>query len=366
MKSNPKKEYYFICLNIALLIMSDSFTIISYNKDKLRMNGSIEDLENGYNIWVDIPDHDIDKINDLAHKFNLNTDAVDTCCNKSKKPEIRQFDNHTFTVMLEMKNKDPETLLVEAIYFFLGKNWLITVHSSEVNLMEIAKRIFNIKNETIRQTRIEALYYSMLAEIVTKYEQLLTGLELSVNDYQRQTLVKPLPAIFESIDTLSRQAITLRRHFWHIRNVVNVLLHTEEEKDHVKYVKIVYDDISQLIDFVESYEGTINSIRELYVAKVSLQINETMRILTIFTAILLPLSLLAGIYGMNGLDLNNIAVMPVGVLIVIATMAVIAIGLIFFFIKKKWLLARETKITKQKFTEKQVNRHESKLEHKQS
>ena len=102
------------------------------------MNGSIEDLENGYNIWVDIPDHDIDKINDLAHKFNLNTDAVDTCCNKSKKPEIRQFDNHTFTVMLEMKNKDPETLLVEAIYLFLGKNWLITVHSSEVNLMQIA------------------------------------------------------------------------------------------------------------------------------------------------------------------------------------------------------------------------------------
>jgi len=111
------------------------------------MNGSIEDLENGYNIWVDIPDHDIDKINDLAHKFNLNTDAVDTCCNKSKKPEIRQFDNHTFTVMLEMKNKDPETLLVEAIYLFLGKNWLITVHSSEVNLMQIAKRVFNIKND---------------------------------------------------------------------------------------------------------------------------------------------------------------------------------------------------------------------------
>lgn len=67
MKSNPKKEYYFIFLNIALVIMSDSSTIISYNKDKLRMNGSIEDLENGYNIWVDIPDHDIDKINDLAH-----------------------------------------------------------------------------------------------------------------------------------------------------------------------------------------------------------------------------------------------------------------------------------------------------------
>lgn len=330
------------------------------------MNGSTEDLENGYNIWIDIIDQDIDEISSLAHKFNLNKEAVDTCFNKSKKPEIRQFDNHTFTVMLDMKNKDPETLITEAIYFFLGKNWLITVHSSDVDLMQIVERLFNIKNETIKQTRIDALYYSMLVEIVTKYEQLLTGLELSVNEYQRQSFVKPLPAIFESIDILSRQAITLRRHFWHVRNVVNVLLHTEQEKDDVKYVKIVYDDISQLIDFVESYEGTINSIRELYVAKVSLQINETMRILTIFTVILLPLALVAGIYGMNGLDLNNIAVMPVGFLLVIATMAVIVIALILFFIKKKWLLARENNIAKKEFTEKQVNRHKSKVEYKPS
>lgn len=349
-----------------LAIMSDSYSIISYNKDKLRMNGSIEDIENGYNIWIDIPDHDVDKISELAQKFNLNMDAVDTCCNKSKRPEIRQFDKHTFTVMLEMKNKDPETLLVEAIYFFLGKNWLITVHSSDVNLVQIAERVFNIKNETIKQTRIDALYYSMLAEIVAKYEQLLTSLELSVSDYQRQSFAKPLPAIFESIDTLSRQAITIRRHFWHTRNVINVLLHTEQEKDDIKYVRIAYDDISQLIDYVESYEGTINSIRELYVARVSLQINETMRILTIFTAILLPLTLLAGIYGMNGLDLKNIAAMPPGFLVVIGTMAVVSLGLITFFIKKKWLLARETKISNQKFAEKQVNRHKNKLEHKQS
>jgi magnesium transporter len=206
----------------------------------------------------------------------------------------------------------------------------------------------------------------MLAEIVSKYEQLLTGLELSVTDYQRQSFVKPLPAIFDSIDTLSRQAITLRRHFWHIRNVVNVLLHTEQEKDDVKYVKIVHDDISQLIDFVEYYESTINSIRELYVAKVSLQINETMRILTIFTAVLLPLTLLAGIYGMNGMDLNNITDVPVGFGIVTVSMLLTTIGLIVFFIKKKWLLAREPKLSKQKFTEKQVNSRKSNLQDKQS
>ena len=103
---------------------------------------------------------------------------------------------------------------------------------------------------------------------------------------------------------------------------------------------MVNDDISQLIDFVESFQDTINSIRELYVAKVSLQINDTMRILTIFTVIILPLTLIAGIYGMNGVDLQNLGTLPTGFFAVIAIMVVIAIGLLLFFIKKQWLLSK--------------------------
>ena len=96
----------------------------------------------------------------------------------------------------------------------------------------------------------------------------------------------------------------------------------------------------RLIDFVESYEGTINSIRELYVAKVSLQINDTMRVLTIFTVILLPLTLIAGIYGMNGVDLSNLESVSTGFFIVIMIMVSTAIGLLLFFIKKQWILVR--------------------------
>jgi magnesium transporter len=97
------------------------------------------------------------------------------------------------------------------------------------------------------------------------------------------------------MDAFSRQAIMLRRQFWNVLNIIYFLLHNEKDKDDVKYIEMLYDDISQLIDFVESNESTINSIRELYVAKVSLQINETMRVLTIFMAILLPLGLIAAI-----------------------------------------------------------------------
>ena len=304
------------------------------------MDGSVEDIKEGYNVWVDVIDPDEKELNRLTEKFNLNKEAIKTCINKSKRPEIRQFDKHTFTVVVDMKNKDPETLLIEPVYFFLGKNWLVTIHSPEVNVKPIVERLFNIQNETIKNTRIDALYYNILAGIVTKYEQLLTALELSVNEYQRRSFVRPLPAIFESIDILSRQAIMLRRQFWHVRNIINFLLHTEKDKDDVKYVEMVHDDITQLIDFVESYESTINSIRELYVAKVSLQINETMRILTIFTVVLLPLALIVGIYGMNGIDLKNITEIPLGFVVVLATMAVTVLAFVLFFIRKRWILIR--------------------------
>ena len=315
-------------------------TVLSYNKDQVKMDGSIEDIKEGYNVWVDVIDPDEKELHMLAEKFNLNKEAIKTYINKSKKPEIRQFDKQTFTVVVDMKNKDPETLLTEAVYFFLGKNWLVTIHSPEVDVKQIVERLFNIQNETLKNTRIDALYYNILTEIVTKYEQLLTALELSVNEYQRRSFVRPLPAIFESIDILSRQAIMLRRQFWHVRNIINFLLHTEKDKDDVKYVEMVHDDITQLIDFVESYESTINSIRELYVAKVSLQINETMRILTIFTVILLPLALIVGIYGMNGIDLKNITEIPLGFVVVLATMAVTAIAFVLFFIRKRWIVTR--------------------------
>jgi len=313
-------------------------TILSYNKNQVKVDGSIEDLDKGYNVWIDVINPDESELRKLAQKFHLNQEAIQTCINKSKKPEIRQLENHTFTVIVDMKNKDPETLLIESVYFFLGTNWLITIHTAEVDIKLIVQRLLNIQNETIKQTRIDALYYNILAGLVTKYEQLLTAMELSVNEYQSRSFVRPLPEIFESIDILSRQAIMLRRQFWHVRNIINFLLHTEKDKEDVKYVEMVYDDITQLIDFVESYEGTINSIRELYVAKVSRQINETMRVLTIFTAILLPLALIAGIYGMNGIDLENLTQVPLGFLVVLVTMAIIVIGFVILFIKKGWIV----------------------------
>jgi magnesium transporter len=145
--------------------------------------------------------------------------------------------------------------------------------------------------------------------------------------------------MLEYLDHLSRQIIIiLRWHFWHIRDVINFLTHVHEDRQDIKYLKIVYDDINQLIELVESYQDTVNSNRELCIANVSLQMSDTVKTLTIFSAILLPLTFISSVYGMNGLDLNNIWSIPVGfaiLIIIVVTMGAVAAVLFLFFKKKQ-------------------------------
>ena len=126
--------------------------------------------------------------------------------------------------------------------------------------------------------------------------------------------------------------------------MVNFLTHIEVDKNEIKYIQMAYDNITQLIELVESYRDTINSVRDLYIANISLQMNDTMRTLTIFASILLPLTLVASIYGMNELNLNKLTELPSGFIIVLITMMIITSALFYLFSKKKWVKIRGNKV----------------------
>jgi magnesium transporter len=320
-------------------------TTIAYNEQEIKEKGSKEDIKQGYSIWIDLVDPTRAEIGRIQELFSLNEKAVETILNKSKKPQVRILEDHTFTIILGIKYKDLHTLITEGIYLFLGKGWLITIHSSDVDLISDVHRLFEEKNKKVMKAPIDSLYYNMISEIVDRYEQLLTAIELTITNFEQRTLYRPTKKMLEYLDTLSRQIIVLRRHFWHIRDILNFLIHMEKEQSkkevEIRYIEMAYDNISQLIQLVESYRDTINSTRDLYMANISLQMNDTMRILAIFSAILLPLTFISGVYGMNGLDLNNINSLPAGFLIIILTMAIVVAVLFLFFKQKQWIFAKQ-------------------------
>ena len=281
--------------------------IITYDKSGVRQQKQISqtDLQNGYQIWLDLENPTSEEISNIQEIFAIDANILNQYSSGVKKPQIRVLESYIFTILLNIKFKTLQTLETEAVYLFFGKNWLITIHSSQINLKEKTRQIFENDKMVIEST-IDILYYNILTMIVEEYEQVLTAIEIAMTDLEEKSLYQPSKKILVNLEGLSRQLIILRRYFWKIREIFNFLLYSQNESEdknqkYTKYLRIIYDNVNELLDLIESHKDTINSIRELYIAYVSLQMNDTIKTLTIFSVILLPLTFITGFYGMNGI-----------------------------------------------------------------
>ena len=321
-------------------------TIFYYNQNEMieDNNESDDNLKENYNLWIDVSDPTDTDIENLEKRFSLNKKALDRVRQKSKKPVVKETENNSkFAILLDIKFNNFEHLDPSPLYFFVGDRWLITIHSDNVDLVAKVKTIL-ADRKTILESSIDALYYSIISYIVEDYEQLLTAIELKVFDIEKDAQYRPSKKVLTYLDTLSRQVITLRRHFWDARNIINYHVNMEKDKDEIKYLQIVYNNINQLIEMIQSYQDTVNSTRDLFSNSVSLQMNETMRVLTIFSAIVLPLSLLIGVLSLQGFDLNNLPILPKYLGYLVLLMLIITIMPLFVFWRKKWIFSYDKQI----------------------
>ncbi len=323
------------------------YYMCTYSKAGIRQKNQISqtDLQDEYQIWVDLEDPTSEELSRIQEIFLIDANILKQYSSGLKKPQIRILKNYIFTLLLNIKFKTLQTIETEAVYLFIGKNWLITIHSSKINLKQIIKQIFENDKEVI-ESSIDILYYNILTKIVEEYEQVLTAIEIAMTDLEEKSLYNPSKTILVNLEGLSRQLIILRRYFWKLREIFNFLLYSEKEKEkekqiQTKYLKIIYDNANELLNLIESHKETINAIRELYIAYVSLQMNDTVKTLTIFSVILLPLTFITGFYGMNGIDLTNFFSVPSGLILVLITMGIILAVLIIFFRKKQWISQKD-------------------------
>lgn len=328
-------------------------SIIYYNDQEVKedeVNISNVTLNNGYKLWIDLTNPTSLELTKLFEIFRIDKDAIKKIESNSKRQQILILDDQKFTILLQLKYKTLKNLETHPIYFFVGNEWLITIHSENVDLLSQGRKMF-LKNNKILEYSIDALYYSIITSIIDSYELLVTAIELKLLDFEKDAQYKPSKATLTHLDLLSKQSIMIRRYFWHARNIINYLKNTEQDKEDIKYLNVVYDDINQLIDMVESYRDTINSTREIFSSSISLQLNETMRVLTIFSTIILPLSLLIGIFSMEGFNLNNLTLIPrhFGILVVVM---VTMIGISLFLLwKKNWILSKDMKLNNEDETD---------------
>jgi len=199
-------------------------------------------------------------------------------------------------------------------------------------------RIKNSRGK-IRRFGADYLAYVLIDVLVDNYFVIIEDLGERIDEMQDSIIHDPSPQSLQAIYNLKKEMIKIRKATWPLREIISQLnkIDTEFIKETTNiYLRDVYDHTIQIIDTIETYRDVLSGMIDIFMSSVSNKMNEVMKVLTIIATIFIPLTFIAGVYGMNFQNMPELA-WKWGYLTIICVMVVIIIGMIFFFRRKKWI-----------------------------
>lgn len=297
--------------------------------------------------WINIDGiHQVEIIDSLGKAFNIHPLVLEDILNTGQRPKNEDFDDYIFTVlkMLYYDEKENE-VMTEQVSFILSKNFVISFQEREGDVFnQIRERIRSGKGR-IRKMGADYLAYTLLDAIVDGYFIILEKFGEKIEEIEEELVTDPTPETLQIIHALKREMIFLRKSVWPLREVVSGLERGEsplvKESTHI-YLRDVYDHTIQVIDSIETYRDMTSGMLDLYLSSISNRMNEVMKVLTIIATIFIPLTFIAGIYGMNFNPEKSPLNMPElnwfwGYPSAIFAMVIVAMIMAIYFRRKKWL-----------------------------
>lgn len=280
----------------------------------------------------------------LGQLFRLHPLAVEDVLTSGERTKVDLYDDQLFVVMA-LPVSTPEGLRTEQFNAFLGPNFLVTFHNGVTDPFELVRRHLRTPESRVRSRRGDYLLYTLLDIIVDQGFPLLDLFANQIEEIEDETLENPTTNTVERIHFIRRQLLLLRRAVWPQREVINLLEREDTGKIGAEtkiYLRDCYDHTIQIIDLVESFRDIIGSLTDVYFSSLSNRVNEALRVLTVIATIFIPLTFIAGVYGMNfGRDNESPWAMPeldwyFGYPAVLLLMAALGFGMFFYFKKRKW------------------------------
>jgi magnesium transporter len=236
-------------------------------------------------------------------------------------------------------NDDDGSIKSEQVSMVVGSTWLITFQEIEGDVFDtIRERIKNGKGR-IRRMGVDYLAYSLIDAIVDNYFIIMEKLGEQIEDIEEELLNSPDRKTLGGIHALRKEMLYLHKSVWPLREVVSKLERSESAiiLDATRmYFRDVYDHTVQLMDSVETFRDMLSGILETYLSSISNRLNDIMRVLTIFSTIFIPLTFIAGVYGMNFHYMPELT-MPWGYPVAWGVMITLALVMLYFFRRKHWL-----------------------------
>jgi len=321
--------------------------VIDYDKSKLNET-QIDDISKGKEFketktvtWINIDGlHELTLMQEIGDIFDLHPLLLEDILNTGQRPKLEEFDNCLFLVLKMLRyDKEKQVILAEQLSMVLGSTYLLTFQEQPGDVFEPVRERIRKQKGRIRGTGIDYLAYALLDTVVDNYISIIERLGEQIEDIEEDVLTNPKPAVMDKINTFKREMNYLRKSIRPLREAIIQLLKLDSElikENTIPFLKDLLDLITQATEAIDTYREMLSDQLNIYNSSISNRMNDIMKVLTIFAAIFIPLTFIAGIYGTNFEYVPELH-FKYSYFIFWGVMISVAIAMLAFFKRKDWI-----------------------------
>lgn len=291
--------------------------------------------------WINIDGlHDVEIIAKIGNEFDLHPLIMEDILHTNQRPKMEDFENYLFIVIRMLYyDKTENEIISEQLSLILWKNLVISFQESSGGIFEPVKERLRKDKGRIRKMGPDFLLYALMDTVVDNYLIVLENINERVEELEEELISRPEPGTLEAIHNFKRELIFLKKSLWPLRDLIGILERGESELIQEKttvYFKDVYDHTIHMIDTVETYRDLVSGMMEVFLTSISNKMNEVMKMLTIIATIFIPLTFIAGVYGMNFNYMPELS-WRYGYFMALLIMLLVGIVMLIWFKRKNFL-----------------------------
>lgn len=256
--------------------------------------------------WVHATEVTDAELDEIAEAFDIHGLAIEDLLNDVRS-KTEEFPEHTFVLLKTASLARGETTFQEEVAtspvgLFIGHDWIVSVTPNNAPIIERVRKAVVTGDERLLQRGADFTAYRIIDVVVDDYFDLLDRIEDEIEAIEEDVLETPDRGTLERINSVRRELLSFRKQVWPAREAVGVLARgdpAQVDPETEKYFRDVYDHLVQIADLTETYRDLVSGARDIYLNALSQSTNEVMKVLTVVATIFIPLTFVAGIYGMN-------------------------------------------------------------------
>lgn len=323
------------------------FQMIRYNQSELLEETfeSFADVQKVYQPdrvnWINIYGlHDLDMIKQLGEEFNLPGLLLEDILNTDQSPKYENGESYdAFIMKILHQEEGSKRIHAEQITLVLGEKYVLTLQERKGDVFDVVRERIRKNKGRVRLCENDYLAYALMDALVDNYSILIENIGRQVEDMEERLFRNMDSKIVEEIYQFRTELNYIRKAVRPMREFINTLLRTEDtffQEKNTAFLKDLNDLISQCSEAVEMYNSMTSDQLNIYNSNMSNKMNEVMKTLTIFASIFIPLTFIAGIYGMNFEYIPELK-FKYGYLVFWVIILILGGGLLIYFRRKKWM-----------------------------